>query len=288
MRIEDSVWHVTGGYGMLGTDLISALEERGAVVIVSDQDTLDITDPLAVREGLAGAHVVVNCAAFTAVDTAEEKEAEALAVNGKGAGVLARGCAETGARLVHISTDYVFPGDAAEPYAEDSPRDPRNAYGRTKAAGELAILDSGADSLIVRTSWLYGANGTCFPKTIARVARERGSVEVVDDQVGQPTWTVDLADLVLRLIEADAPTGIYHGTSTGQTSWYGFAREVAASAGLGDVVVPCDSSAFPRPAPRPAYSVLSHASLERIGMAPIGPWLERWQAAASAVLGDAS
>ncbi|MBN2176310.1 MAG: dTDP-4-dehydrorhamnose reductase [Demequinaceae bacterium] len=273
---------------MLGTDLIAMLRKRGAVVAVSDQDTLDITDPLAVKEGLAGARVVVNCAAFTAVDAAEEREAEALVVNGDGAGVLARECAATGARLVHISTDYVFFGDATEPYAEDSPHHPVNAYGRTKAAGEVAVLDSGADVLIVRTSWLYGAHGACFPKTIARVAQDRGSVEVVDDQVGQPTWAADLADLILRLIEADAPSGVYHGTASGQTSWYGFAREITAWAGLGDIVIPCDSSAFPRPAARPSYSVLSHASLERIGIAPIGPWLERWHTAAPSILKKAS
>jgi dTDP-4-dehydrorhamnose reductase len=269
---------------MFGTDLIAALRDRGASVIVTDQDTLDITDPISVAAGLAGVDVVVNCAAFTGVDAAEELEDEALAVNGHGAGVLARGCTATGARLVHISTDYVFSGDATEPYREESERDPRNAYGRTKSAGELEILDSRADSLIVRTSWLYGANGACFPKTIARVARERGTVQVVDDQVGQPTWTVDLADLVLRLVDGDAPSGIYHGTASGQTSWYGFARAIVEAAGLGDVVVPCDSSAFPRPAPRPAYSVLSHAALERIGIPPIGPWQDRWRVAAPVVL----
>jgi dTDP-4-dehydrorhamnose reductase len=185
---------------------------------------------------------------------------------------------------VHISTDYVFAGDATEPYGEDVERNPANAYGRTKAAGELEVLASGADALIVRTSWLYGAHGACFPKTIARAVRESGSVQVVDDQVGQPTWTADLADLIIRLVEGDAPSRIYHGTASGQTSWYGFAKAIVEAAGLGDVVVPCDSSAFPRPARRPAYSVLSHASLERIGVSPIGDWQERWGVAAPVVL----
>lgn len=269
---------------MLGTDLIEALKTRGANVVVSDQDTLDITDPVAVREGLRGAQVIVNCAAFTAVDAAEERENEALAVNGLGAGVLARECAGNGARLVHISTDYVFAGNDTQPYTEDSERNPANAYGRTKAAGELEVLASGADALTVRTSWLYGAHGACFPKAILRTARERGSVQVVDDQVGQPTWTVDLAALIIRLVEGDAPSGIYHGTASGQTSWYGFAQEITRAAGLGDVVLPCDSAAFPRPAKRPTYSVLSHAALESIGVAPIGPWLERWDVAAPVVL----
>jgi len=284
VQIDTAAWHVTGAYGMLGTDLVDTLRGRGASVVVSDQDTLDITDPSAVRDGLAGAEVVVNCAAFAAVDAAEGREDEALKVNGHGVGVLARECARTGARFVHISTDYVFMGDASEPYPESAERDPINAYGRTKAAGEVEVLDSGADALIVRTSWLYGAHGPCFPTTIVRIARDQGKVRVVDDQVGQPTWTMDLADLILRLIEADAPAGVYHGTSSGQTSWFGFAREVVSSAGLPDVVTPCDSATFPRPARRPSYSVLSHSALEDIGVAPIGNWLERWREAARPLL----
>lgn len=271
---------------MLGRDVIDLLRDRGASVAVSDQDTLDITDPRSVREGIADAKVVVNCAAFTAVDAAEEREEEALRINGAGAGILARECARSGSRLVHISTDYVFSGEASEPYPEDGKHDPRNAYGRTKAAGEREVLASGADALIVRTSWLYGANGGCFPKTISRVAREKGELQVVDDQVGQPTWAMDLADLILRLIESDAPAGIYHGTSSGQTSWYGFAREIVSAAGIEASILPCDSTAYPRPARRPPYSVLAHTTLERLGIAPIGHWRERWHTAAPSILGE--
>ena len=271
---------------MLGTDLIALLRDRDATVVVSDRDTLDITDPAAVHAGLAGADIVVNCAAFTAVDAAETQEDVAYSINAGGAGVLARECAVTGSRFVHLSTDYVFAGDATEPYAEDAPLAPRSAYGRTKAAGEREVLAAGADSLIVRTAWMYGAHGACFPKTIARIARERGAVQVVDDQVGQPTWTVDLARLLLRLAEADAPAGIYHGTSSGQTSWFRFAQEIVASTGLGDIVTPCDSASFPRPAARPAFSVMSHAALDAIGVEPIGNWRDRWAVAAPAVLAD--
>jgi dTDP-4-dehydrorhamnose reductase len=140
--------------------------------------------------------------------------------------------------------------------------------------------------LVVRTAWLYGAHGSCFPRTIARLARERGTVDVVEDQVGQPTWTRDVADLVVRLVQADAPTGIWHATSGGETSWFGFAREVVAAAGLSpDVVRPTDSRAFPRTAPRPAYSVLGHDRLLEHGIDPIGPWQDRWTVAASEVLG---
>jgi dTDP-4-dehydrorhamnose reductase len=269
---------------MLGTDLIATLRERGATVVVSDRDTLDITDAAAVTEGIAGADVVVNCAAYTAVDAAEEHEASAYAVNAEGAGVIARACAASGITLVHLSTDYVFDGEARAPYVEDAPLGPRSAYGRTKAAGERAVLNSGARALIVRTAWLYGAHGSCFPKTIARLGHERGALDVVDDQIGQPTWTVDLADLLIRLVESDAPPGIYHGTSSGETSWFDFAREIVAAAGLGDIVSPCDTSAFPRPARRPAYAVLGHGALDAIGVAPIGDWKERWTVAAPSVL----
>ncbi len=189
--------------------------------------------------------------------------------------------------MVQISTDYVFDGRATTPYAEDARTAPRSAYGRTKAAGEEAVRAALPDRhLVVRTAWLYGAHGGCFPKTIARVAREKGAVSVVDDQVGQPTWTADVADLVLRLVEADAPAGTYHATSSGRCSWYDLARAVVAAAGLDPAVVtPTTSDAFVRPAPRPAYSVLGHAALECIGVAPIGDWRERWDVAAPAVLG---
>lgn len=275
---------MTGAYGMLGSDLVGVLRAKGAKVAESDRDTLDISDAEAVSEKVAGADIVVNCAAYTAVDAAEAEEDLALVVNGNGPGVLARECAKAGTRLIHVSTDYVFSGVASEPYSEDSALDPRSAYGRTKAEGEREVLASKADALIVRTAALYGARGTCFPRTIAKAGRERGSLRVVDDQITQPTWTKDLADLILRLVEADAPTGIYHGTSSDQTSWFGFAKEIVRTAGLGDIVSPCATSDFPRPATRPAYSVLKHDTLVAAGVEPIGNWLDRWHVAAPTVL----
>jgi dTDP-4-dehydrorhamnose reductase len=141
------------------------------------------------------------------------------------------------------------------------------------------------DHLIVRTAWLYGAHGACFPKTIVRVARERGVVDVIDDQVGQPTWTVDLAGLVVALVVTKAPAGTYHGTASGETSWYGFAQVAVAATGLDPAIVrPTTSAAFVRPAPRPAYSVLGHDALVAVGVEPIGPWDERWREAAGVVL----
>lgn len=278
-------WLVVGANGMLGRDLVSALAGRGDQVVGVDRDEIDITDPAATTGLADGFDVVVNCAAYTAVDRAEEDEPAAFAVNAVGAANTARAAQAAGARLVHISTDYVFDGGASEPYAETAPMMPLSAYGRTKAAGEWAVRAECPDALVVRTAWLYGAHGACFPKTIVRAARERGALQVVDDQVGPPTWTVDLSDLVLRLVDAVAPAGAYHGTASGWTSWCGFARAAVQAAGLDPAIVaPTTAAQYVRPAPRPAFSVLGHEALEAAGVAPIGDWAERWQVASAAVL----
>ncbi|MDQ1701410.1 MAG: dTDP-4-dehydrorhamnose reductase, partial [Frankiaceae bacterium] len=231
----------------------------------------DVTSPDSVAAAVAGAEVVVNCAAYTKVEDAETDEATALAIIGAGPGVVAAACAASGARLVHISTDYVFPGDATTPYDEDTPTGPRSAYGRTKLAGELAVLAALPDrSWIVRTAWLYGAYGPNFVATMRRLEASRDTVDVVDDQRGQPTWTVDLATQISLLVDADAPAGIYHGTSSGETTWHGLASEVFALAGADPSRVhPTTSAAFVRPAPRPAYSVLGHRRWAEAGLAPI-------------------
>lgn len=278
-------WLVAGAAGMLGQDLVALLRARGEDVLAADRDEVDITDPEATARAARGADVVVNCAAWTAVDAAETQEADAFRVNAVGAAVLARAAHEARARLVQVSTDYVFGGHADTPYESDAPIAPLSAYGRTKAAGEWAVRAEAPDHLVVRTAWLYGANGPCFPRTIARVARERGALDVVDDQLGQPTWTADLADLVVRLVDAGAPAGTYHGTSSGQTSWFEFARAVVAASGLDPAIVsPSSSDASARPAPRPSYSVLGHTSLRAAGVEPIGDWGARWQRAAGEVL----
>ncbi|MBW8750842.1 MAG: dTDP-4-dehydrorhamnose reductase [Propionibacteriales bacterium] len=279
-------WMVTGAKGMLGTDATALLRDRGHDVVGVDLGDLELTDPTAVKAALDDVDVVLNCAAWTAVDDAESQEDAALVANATIPSVIAGAAAATGTRMVQISTDYVFAGDATAPYAEDAPMSPASAYGRTKGAGETAVRDALPDRhLIVRTAWLYGAHGNCFPRTIARVAAERGAVSVVDDQVGQPTWTRDVADLVARLVDADAPAGTYHATSGGETSWFGFAQRIVAAAGLDpSIVTPTDSTAFQRPAPRPAYSVLGHGALERLDVAPIGDWAERWALASAEVL----
>jgi dTDP-4-dehydrorhamnose reductase len=270
---------------MLGQDLTVLLRDRGEEVTAVDKD-VDITDPRACAVAVADHDVVVNCAAFTAVDAAEADEATAFLVNAVGAANLARAAHGSRARMVQISTDYVFDGHAESPYAEDAVIAPRSAYGRTKAAGEWAVRAEAPDHLIVRTAWLFGAHGPCFPATIARVLRERGRADVVADQVGQPTWTVDLADLVHRMVASAVPAGTYHGTSSGATSWHGFAQAVADAVGLDPAVVePTTSEAFVRAAERPAYSVLSHDALRAAGLEPIGDWAERWAAASTSVVG---
>jgi dTDP-4-dehydrorhamnose reductase len=270
---------------MLGGDLVERVRSTGDEVRGLDRAALDVTDPDAARAALADADVVVNAAAWTAVDDAETHEAAAFAVNAAGAANLARAASAAGAAFVHVSTDYVFDGDASEPYPEDAPVAPRSAYGRTKAAGEWAVRAEHPGALVLRTAWLYGARGACFPRTIARVAAERGGLDVVDDQVGQPTWTRDVADLAVRLVTAGAVAGTYHATSSGAASWYEFARRVVAAAGLDPQVVrPTTSEAFVRPAPRPAWSVLGHDALRRAGVEPIGAWDQRWAVAADEVL----
>lgn len=277
-----STWLVTGAGGMLGRDVLGRLAAAGVAAAGLARRDLDITGPDAVRAALE-AHrpdVVVNCAAWTDVDGAEEHEEAALAVNGTGPRVLAEACKESGAVLLHVSTDYVFAGDAREPYAEDAPTGPRSAYGRTKLAGERAVLDLLPDTgHVVRTAWLYGAGGPNFVRTMIRLEAARDTVDVVDDQRGQPTWSADLADLLVRLgrgaLAGTVPAGIHHGTSAGETSWYGFTREIFRLLGADpDRVRPTTSAAFVRPAPRPAYSVLGHQGLRSSGVEPIRDWRE--------------
>lgn len=273
---------------MLGQDLVAALEGAGHEVRGVDRQEFDVTDPSAVSEAVAGLRpdVVVNCAAWTAVDAAEEQEAAAFQVSAVGAANIGRAARTVGARLVQVSTDYVFDGHATSPYVAGAPLLPASAYGRTKAAGEWAARAECPDTLVVRTAWLYGARGNCFPKTIAAVAAKNGHVDVVDDQHGQPTWTVDVSRIIIDLIERSAPAGAYHATSSGECSWYEFARAVVAADGQDPEKVGATTSAdFVRPAPRPAYSVLDHASVRAAGVDPIGDWRERWAGAAGTVLG---
>jgi dTDP-4-dehydrorhamnose reductase len=270
-------WLVTGAGGMLGRDLVSLLEQQGAVVTAVTRQELDITDRQAVLATLRDARpdVVVNCAAWTAVDLAESCEPEALAVNGDGAAHVAAGCALVGAQMVQLSTDYVFDGTAQTPYSETATPAPSTAYGRTKLAGEQAVADQLPDrSYIVRTAWLYGAHGRNFVSTMIGLAAKQPVVTVVDDQHGQPTSTTTVASLILALIAAKAPAGIYHATCSGQTTWFELAQEVFRLLDADpDRVTPIPSTQLSRPAPRPSYSVLAHGAWTQAGLPRPEGWL---------------
>ena len=274
---------VTGSRGQLGSEFVTLLGERGGDVMGVDMPGIDITQPGSVASvfDLFNPDVVVNCAAWTAVDDAEEKEDLALAVNGDGPRVLAEACAARGAWLVQISTDYVFDGRATSPYAEDAAPDPQGAYGRTKLAGELAVQSVLPDAhYLVRTAWLYGVNGSNFVKTMLKLEKERDTVSVVTDQVGQPTYARDLARQIIELLDARPAAGTFHGTNSGATSWFEFTQEIFRLAGADPArVLPTDSATFVRPAPRPSYSVLGHDAWAAAGLAPMRPWREALSAA---------
>jgi dTDP-4-dehydrorhamnose reductase len=257
---------------MLGTDLTTAL--AGHTVKSLGRSELDITDVEAVRAAAAGIDIIINAAAYTKVDDAEGHEAEAAMANAVGPGVLARVAAENGATLLQLSTDYVFDGTATSPYPEDAPTNPATAYGRTKADGERRALDANPDATyVVRTAYLYGEHGPNFAKTMLGLGARRPEVSVVTDQVGQPTWTMDLAHQLVLLAESDAPAGVYHATASGQASWFDFAQAIFELGGLDpDNVKPTDSSQFVRPAPRPAYSVLGHDAWAATGIPVMRDW----------------
>ncbi|RIV41426.1 dTDP-4-dehydrorhamnose reductase [Micromonospora radicis] len=270
---------VTGAGGMLGRDLVEVLAEAPEhTLTAATRADLDITDPAAVRAAVAGHDVVVNAAAWTDVDGAERDETAATAVNGTAVAHLATACAAHGARLLQVSTDYVFAGDAGTPYPEDAPTAPLNAYGRGKLAGEQAVARLLPDAgYVVRTAWLYGGHGRNFVTTLLDLAEQREFLDVVDDQRGQPTWSYALARQLVGLAGAAlagrAAPGVYHGTCAGETTWYGLARAVFAGHGLDpDRIRPTTSARFPRPATRPAYSVLGHGRWADAGLPPLPDW----------------
>lgn len=279
---------VTGGKGQLGSDLNAILRTVDGVEVHAPGSTeLDITDSLSITAAFRqfAPDVVINAAAYTAVDAAETEEEAAYRVNAAGPALLATAAARSGTRLIHVSTDYVFAGDASAPYEVDAPTAPRSAYGRTKLAGEQAVRELlPALGYVVRTAWVYGASGSNFVKTMARLEKERETVSVVDDQRGSPTWSADLAIGLAELARSDAPAGIYHATGGGEVSWYGFARAIFEELGADpDRVLPTTTEAFPRPAPRPTYSVLSNAGWVAAGLSPLAPWREALASAMEAI-----
>jgi dTDP-4-dehydrorhamnose reductase len=303
-------WLVTGAAGMLGREVAQLLigpahplgePERGETprvdaglesaglkddgfgeavheVVALGRAELDITDPDAIKRAVDGVDVVVNAAAWTDVDGAEAREADATAVNGTAVQNLASACADSGSILLHVSTDYVFRGDATAPIPEDAPSSPVNAYGRSKLVGEQAVLQTlPGTGFVVRTAWLYGEYGKNFVATILNAAKQREFLDVVDDQRGQPTWARALATQLIALggaaLAGQAPAGAYHGTCSGETTWFGLARAAFELSGLDPQRVrPTTSDKFPRPAPRPAYSVLGHEKWAAAGLPPMPDW----------------
>ena len=259
---------------MLGSDLVAALAGRDVTALT--RADLDIVDAEATLEAVAGHDIVFNAAAYTRVDDAEGHESEATDINAVGAGNLAAAARAAGAVLVQFSTDYVFDGRATAPYSEETPVNPVSAYGRSKALGERAALDENPwRTIILRTAWLYGAHGPNFAATMLRLAGERDTVDVVTDQIGQPTWTLDLARQSIALVDSGVVAGVYHATNSGEASWFDFARAVFEGAGLDpDRVKPTESTQFVRPAPRPAYSVLGHDAWSASGLQPMRHWRE--------------
>jgi dTDP-4-dehydrorhamnose reductase len=261
-----------GGTGMLGRAVAEALAARGVKHAVAGRDRVDLSRDETFASGIpAGTAAVINCTGWTNVDAAEAHEAEATVINGSAVGKLAERCKRIGAVLVHYSTDYVFSGGASEPYTVDQPRAPLNAYGRSKAEGEVLLEQSGAEHLLIRTSWVYAPWGKNFVRTIVGAARKRPSLRVVNDQLGRPSSAEQLADTSLKLLDAGA-RGTFHGTDGGQCSWFELASAAVAQAGLPCQVDPCSSAEYPSPARRPSYSVLDLSRTEAL----IGP-RQSWQ-----------
>ncbi len=267
---------ISGAGGMVGRVLAGQARAQGRDVQALTSSQWDITDATAAERFVRAGDVVINCAAFTKVDDAEKDEARANAVNTLGAENVAHACARAGADLIHISTDYVFGGDQRHPYEIDDETGPLSVYGRSKLAGELAVLAAMPDAHIVRTSWIYeGADGTDFAATMRRVAAGNGDVDVVADQVGSPTYVGDLVGALLQIADGAIREPLLHAANAGEASRFEQARAVFAAVGADpDRVKPVGTDRHPRPAPRPAYSALSGRLSEQAGLTPLRPWRE--------------
>ncbi|MCR5260715.1 MAG: dTDP-4-dehydrorhamnose reductase [Candidatus Gastranaerophilales bacterium] len=266
---------VTGAKGMLGHDLCPTLEDAGFEVFETDLHNLDITNPEQVEKVLTAEKpdAVVHCAAYTNVNKAEEDTETAMKINEGGTENLAKTCAKLDIPIVYISTDYVFDGTKKEAYLPYDKPNPLNAYGLTKLKGEEAVQRHCTKFYITRTSWLYGLHGKNFVETMISLA-DKPELKVVDDQIGCPTWTQELADGITTLLTEEAPFGIYHICGSGKTSWYGFAKEIFELAGLKVNLLPCKSDEFPSPAKRPQYSVMYNDNICRTWKAALKDYMK--------------
>lgn len=272
---------VIGSNGMLGQDVVREFSHEHDVICTTRggegaSHQLDITSPAEVKDVIAAtkADLIINCAAYTAVDLCEENRELAFSVNGNGAGNIAQACAELQKPLFHISTDYIFDGDKGTAYVEDDEPSPRSIYGESKLAGEAAVRASGCKNYIGRIQWLYGAGGPNFAETMLKLSDKMPKLKVVNDQTGCPTWTVEVARCMRRIVEA-GEYGTYHMAAKGETTWFGFTQAILRAAGKGDFPIePCTTDEFPRPAHRPKNSVLQNQKLEQ----GIGDQMQPWDA----------
>ena len=265
---------VTGVKGQLGYDVVNELTKRGHEAVGVDVDEMDITDGDACRQVITEANpdAVIHCAAYTAVDAAEDNVDLCRRVNADGTRNIALVCRDLDIKMVYISTDYVFDGQGTRPWEPDDARDPLNVYGVTKCEGEMAVEELVKKFFIVRIAWVFGVNGKNFIRTMLRLGEEKGAVSVVDDQIGSPTYTYDLARLLVDMTESKH-YGRYHATNEGFCSWYEFACEIFKQAGMAEVkVTPVDSSQFPAKAKRPMNSRMDKSKLAANGFEPLPAW----------------
>jgi dTDP-4-dehydrorhamnose reductase len=282
-------WLVLGAKGQLGQELIHLLKIKQIEATGTDRNEIDFAKPNEIAEKLTKLNPshIVNCGAYTQVDKAEEEPELANLINAQAVGVIAKFASERKIPFVHISTDYVFDGTSTIAYLEDDKINPQSVYGSSKALGEKEALENNPESYILRTAWVYGEYGNNFPKVIAKKLRNHESLNVVNDQVGAPTWTLDLASAIIEILEKKPIPGIYHVTNSESCSWFEFAQAIAKTLNVDEKLVkPTDSKSFVRPAVRPKYSVLSNSKWENAGLTPLRTWNEAWDKAATTVLSN--
>jgi dTDP-4-dehydrorhamnose reductase len=280
-------WVVLGANGQLGQELIQLLNSLKVEVVGINQTQIDLAKPEQIYEKLAALKpkVLVNCAAYTQVDKAEEEAELANVINGTSVGVIAQYAIDNFIPFVHISTDYVFDGQSEFPYTELDQPNPQSVYGKSKLLGEEEVLRINPTAYILRTAWVYGAYGNNFPKIIANKLRNNETLKVVNDQIGSPTWTYDLANAIFEVIQKRPKAGIYHTTNNEQCSWFDFAKQIARSINIDENNIQLtDSNSFKRPAPRPKFSVLNNEKWKNAGLTPLCSWDKAWGEAADSVL----
>jgi dTDP-4-dehydrorhamnose reductase len=266
---------ITGANGQLGKELVELFTEKGFEVYGFGRDKMDITNQVQVQEiiGAVKPDIVIHSAAHTKVDLAESEPDQAFLINAYGTRNVAVAAEAVGAKLVYVSTDYVFDGTTNKPYNEFSPTSPLGVYGKSKLAGEQFVRDLHSKFFIVRTSWVYGKHGANFVKTMLKLGKERKELSVVADQRGCPTYTLDLANAILELVDTQK-YGVYHVSNSGSCSWYEFAKEIFEISEMKVQVNPCTTADFPRPAARPANSVFEHMSIKLNNFSSIRHWRE--------------